>query len=99
MSFGQFVLGLTRTGGVYGLWGYFVEGAPVLLDDNIKPVRKLVNGSAALLDSLQFAGQVPQQVTDAYARGVFDIVELDAPPLAVNVCVGGVRSPGGHPQG
>ena len=34
------------------LYGYFVEGAPVHLLETIKSVRKLVNGSPALLDSL-----------------------------------------------
>ena len=37
------------------LWGYFVEGAPINLTENIKPVRKLVNGSPGLLDSLVLA--------------------------------------------
>lgn len=88
-----------ETGGVWGLWGYFVEGAPVLLDENIKPVRGLVNGSAALLDSLEFDGPVPDKVANAFARGVFDVVELDAPPLAVNVRIGGERSPPGSAPG
>jgi len=34
------------------LWGHFVEGAPINLTENIKPVRKLVNGSPGILDSL-----------------------------------------------
>ena len=34
------------------LRGYFVEGAPINLTENIKPVRKLVNGSPGILDSL-----------------------------------------------
>ena len=37
------------------LWGYFVEGAPINLTENIKPVRKLVNGSPGILDSLVLA--------------------------------------------
>ena len=88
-----------ETGGVWGLWGYFVEGAPVLLDENIKPVRGLVNGSAALLDSLEFAGAVPDKVANAFARGVFDVIELDAPPAAVNVTIGGMQSSRGQPAG
>ena len=35
-----------------GLWGRFVRGAPIHLTENIRPVRKLVNGSPALLHSL-----------------------------------------------
>jgi hypothetical protein len=34
------------------LWSYFVEGAPLLLVETIKSVRKLVNGSPGLLDFL-----------------------------------------------
>ena len=37
------------------LWGSFVEGAPINLTENIKPVRKLVNGSPGILDSLVLA--------------------------------------------
>ena len=49
-----------------GLWGYFVEGAPVNLTENIASVRKLVNGSPALLDSLEFeGGQAPDEVANA----------------------------------
>ena len=70
-----------------------------MLDENIKPVRGLVNGSAALLDSLEFSGPVPDKVANAFARGVFDVIELDAPPFAVNVRVGGKQSPRGQPAG
>jgi hypothetical protein len=34
------------------MFGYFVEGAPVHMTETIKSVRKLVNGTPALLDSL-----------------------------------------------
>ena len=104
------------------LWGYFAEGAPVNLTENIKPVRKLVNGSPALLDSLvlssesnatigrrcmEFDGNTgaPLRWTrctmaDVYrTSGSFQLVELDDPPVAVNVRVGGKRSPPGQPPG
>ena len=35
------------------LWGYFVESAPYLISANIKAVRKFVNGTPALGDSLR----------------------------------------------
>ena len=82
------------------LWGYFVEGAPVNLIETIKSVRKLVNGSPALLDSLDFeGGVVPATLADAIARGGYKKVVLDAPPLAVNVRVGGTQSPPGSAPG
>ena len=34
------------------LWGYFVEGAPVMLNKTIKATRKLVNGAEGLQHSL-----------------------------------------------
>ena len=82
-----------------GLWGYYVEGAPINITENIASVRKLVNGSAALLDSLEFQGSVPDEVINAYRRGGFCEIELDAPPFAVNVRVGGKKSPPGAAPG
>ena len=71
-----------------GLWGYFVAGAPVLLTDNIRSTRKLVNGSPALLDSLTFReGQLPGEVAAAYRSGGFKVVELAEAPYSVNVRV------------
>eukprot|EP00966_Prymnesium_polylepis_P319841 7376263-Prymnesium_polylepis.1 len=82
------------------LWGYFVEGAPVNLIETVKSVRKLVNGSPALLDSLEFeGGNVPAALAAAIACGGFCEIELDAPPYAVNVRVGGVQSPPGSAPG
>ena len=83
-----------------GLWQYFVEGAPVNLTETIKSVPKLVNGSPAVMDSLEFrGGDVPTQLADAVARGGFAVVVLDAPPLAVNMRVGGAQSPEGSEPG
>ena len=42
---------------------------------------------------------MPDKVANAFARGVFDVVELDAAPFAVNVLVGGKQSPRGQPAG
>lgn len=76
------------------LWGWFVEGCPILLSSTIRSTRKLVNGSPALLDSLSFAdGEVPAEVVDAYAAladsGESDEFELVEPPYSVNVRVSG----------
>ena len=88
------------------LWGYFVEGAPINLTENISSTRGLVNGSAGILDSLSFAGRViPPELQAAYAnaaslRGV-DVVRVDLAeaPFSVNVRVGGVKSPPGQEPG
>ena len=89
-------------------------GAPVNLTENIRPVRKLVNGSPALLDSLVFPdGAVPGVRVYDEQRGVwqtcaleealdgrgFCTIELNEPPLAVNVRIGGKTSPPGAKPG
>ena len=52
--------------------GNFVEGAPVNLTETVKSVRELVNGSPALLDSLEFeGGNVPAALAAAIALGGF----------------------------
>ena len=87
------------------LWGYFVEGAPINLTENMSSTRGLVNGSAGILDSLSFVGGViPPELQAAEAnaasrRGV-DVVRVDLAeaPLSVNVRVGGKKSlPGQSP--
>ena len=76
-----------------GLWGYYVEGAPAYMTETICAPRKLVNGSPVLLRSLVFdAGVVPENVRRAYAANKFEVVELDEPPLYVNVIVGGTAA-------
>ena len=73
-------------------WGYFAELAPFMMTANIKAVRKLVNGTPALGDSLQFESSiVPEQLRTAYANGVFREVTLEKPPKAINLRVGGER--------
>ena len=75
------------------LWSYFVEGAPVLLLENISSVRMLVNGTGGLLDSLNITNARDQdRVVIAYDTGYSEaMVTLDEPPLAVNVVVGGTE--------
>ena len=75
------------------LWGYFVEGAPAHLLETIKSVRKLVNGSPVLLDSLQVKVAADREaLADAYAGGYdTSMVTLSEPPEAVNVVVGGTK--------
>ena len=63
-------------------------------------MRKLVNGSAGLLDSLSFVEDtIPQELEAAYRDGGYHEIELIQPPLAVNVRVGGKQSPKGSKPG
>ena len=63
-------------------------------------MRKLVNGSAGILDSLSFrGGAIPAALEAAYRARRFREVVLDDPPLAVNVRVGGTPSPPGSAPG
>ena len=71
------------------LWGYFVEGAPVHMLETIKSVRKLVNGSPALLDSVVAANEDDQRTLDNRLAGGYSEVTLTQPPTAVNLIVGG----------
>ena len=70
------------------LWGYFVEGAPVHLLETIKSVRKLVNGSPALLYSLVVTNEDDQTTLANGIAGGHEMVTLEKPPKAVNVIVG-----------
>lgn len=75
------------------LWSYFVEGAPVLLTETISSVRKLVNGSQGLLDSLTITDDNDlARVSSAYAVG-YDVymTSLNNAPLAVNIVFGGTK--------
>ena len=115
-------LSIPDTAAKPSLWGSFVEGAPINLTENIKPVRKLVNGSPGLLYSLVLAASgassiigrhctdfddatgAPLQWTrctldDVCRANVFQLVELEDLPYAVNVTVGGKTSPPGTEPG
>ena len=72
------------------MWG--PEQKPVHLLETIMSVRKLVNGSPALLDSLVVSNDVDRaKLAPAYATG-FCTILLDEPPQAVNVIIGGTAS-------
>lgn len=73
------------------LWGYFVEGAPVHLLETIKSVRKLVNGSPGLLDSVVAANEADQSLIRTSYQAGYATVILEAPPRAVNIIVGGSK--------
>lgn len=51
-----------------GLWGYFVEGAPVQLNVTFNSSRGAANGSQALMHSLQFTSTPRRQVLRALAK-------------------------------
>ena len=77
------------------LWGYFVEGAPVMLNKTTKATRKLV-----LLHSLSFEGGIiSDEVASAYAcvgaKDGFQEITLETAPLSVSITVGGTEE---HPR-
>eukprot|EP01047_Picozoa_sp_COSAG01_P081460 COSAG01_NODE_16250_length_1254_cov_17.307359_1_plen_332_part_10 len=51
-----------------GLWGYFVEGAPVQINVNFNSSRGVANGSPALMHSVQFTSTPRRQVQRALAQ-------------------------------
>ena len=71
----------------------FCEGAPAHLLKTIKAVRKLVNGSAVLLHSLQVKSEDDRRLLAAAygAANCEAMVTLSEPPVAVNVVVGGTK--------
>ena len=78
-------------------WAYFVQGAPILISDNLRSTRKLVNGTPGLLYSLNFDDDNDRAKVDAAhaqaKRFDFDggYVILNKPPLSVNTIVGGTK--------
>ena len=78
-------------------WAYFVQGAPILISDNLRSTRKLVNGTPGLLYSLNIDDDNERaKVDDAHAQAKrfgFDggHVILNRPPVSVNTIVGGTR--------
>jgi hypothetical protein len=66
------------------LWGYFCEGAPLLIPESIRSTRKLVNGSPGLLYSLVYEGNtVPPEVLRAQRQGGHVVIDLDVAPVGV----------------
>jgi hypothetical protein len=55
------------------LWHWFVRGAPVLLTENVKSTRGLVNGTSGVLDSLTFKGEG----TDAAGDDPLRVAQLE----------------------
>ena len=50
-------------------WAYFVQGAPILITDNMRSTRKLVNGTPGLLYSLNIDEKIEQgKVAEAHRR-------------------------------
>jgi hypothetical protein len=72
-----------------GMWGYFVQGAPAMLTENINTSKGLVNGTMGTLHSLSLRNvddtAALRRASAAAAGGV--IITLPAPPVSVNVAV------------
>jgi hypothetical protein len=75
------------------LWGYFCEGAPLLIPESIRSTRKLVNGSPGLLYSLVYEGNtVPPEVLGAQRQGGHVVIDLDVAPVGVMARMSGARA-------
>lgn len=78
-------------------WAYFVQGAPILISDNLRSTRKLVNGTPGLLYSLNIDDEIEKAKVDhahvEAKRFGFDgeYVILSKPPVSVNTIVGGTK--------
>lgn len=69
------------------MYGYYVEGAPVLCMHNVQATRHLVNGTRALMHSLIFDAH-EQQSTIASATLDHHEETLLHEPKAINVVFG-----------
>ena len=66
------------------LWGYYCEGAPLLIPESIRSTRKLVNGSPGLLYSLVYENNVvPPEVLSAMRQRGHKVIDLDVAPVGV----------------
>ena len=67
------------------LWGYFVKGAPAVINFNIATSRGLVNGCPARMDSITLAeGESLDAMLAAAKKDGLIEIEIP-PPLSVNV--------------
>ena len=67
------------------MFGYYVEGAPVLLTENVQATRHVVNGTRGLMHSLICHEDETPNATER--RGYHEVTLLHA-PTAMNVVVG-----------
>ena len=85
----------------YMLHGYFVSGAPVLVTQNITPTRQLVNGTPALLYSLNLEDREDERIMAIAMTNGYDEewTNLSKAPASVNVVVGGTKENPRHWHG
>ena len=83
------------------LHGYFVSGAPVLVTQNITPTRQLVNGTPALLYSLNLEDREDERIMAIAMTNGYDEewTNLSKAPASVNVVVGGTKENPRHWHG
>ena len=56
-----------------------------MLLQNIQPTKSLANGSSAFLHSLSFEHGTPPELVEAEAAGRYCVVDLQEPPLSMNI--------------
>ena len=83
------------------LHGYFVSGAPVLVTQNITSTRQLVNGTPALLYSLNLEDREDERIMAIAMTNGYDEewTNLSKAPASVNVVVGGTKENPRHWHG
>jgi hypothetical protein len=69
-----------------GLWGYFVKGAPGIIEDNLAQLKGIVNGTSCTMHSLTLQSDATDDL-DAMVRraGPGGVVTLSMPPHSINV--------------
>jgi hypothetical protein len=68
------------------MWGYFVAGAPGVINDNIAQDKGLVNGTRCTFHSLTLHEGSEDNLQELLIRaGPGGVVTLSKPPMSINV--------------
>jgi hypothetical protein len=87
--------------GLYGenddLWGYFVQGAPGFVTENVGRSYGVVNGTRGTLHSLTFSADADEEEvaivrSKILAAGAGQVVDLPFAPVSVNVSIDDKRT-------
>mgnify|MGYP006144872363 CR=1 FL=1 len=69
-----------------GLWGYFVKGAPGMINDNLAQRKGIVNGTSCVMHSLTLDKDAHDDLEQLMRRaGPGGVVTLSQPPRSINV--------------
>jgi hypothetical protein len=68
-----------------GMWGYYVLGAPAILQNNICVQKGLANGSSCVMHSLSLQDRATADRELLARAGPGNVVTLQLPPYSINV--------------